>query len=119
VGAHRGEGGLIFPAGGRSPGARITWTRSRPLRRVDAGDNGARAIRRFRLIGVATLTATLAGCTSAQPAWIKAGVETREQRQDEYECTRKATFAAAAGASRAEAFADCMRARGYRPAPGR
>jgi hypothetical protein len=109
----------MFPEGGPSPGARITSTCSGPLRRVYADDNDARAIRLFRLIGVATLTATLAGCTTAQPAWIKAGVETREQRQDEYECTRKATFAAAAGASRAEAFADCMRARGYRPAPGR
>jgi hypothetical protein len=66
---------------------------------------------------LALAVATTAGACAPRVfgAWAKPAMDPREQRRDEYECAREATFAAPADAERAAAFARCMRARGYQP----
>jgi hypothetical protein len=66
-----------------------------------------------RAAAAAAVAATLAGCATPGPGgWVKAGLDPREQRRDEYECARHAAFAVPK-AARAAAFAECMRDRGY------
>ena len=67
----------------------------------------------------ATLALALAastGCAATtwpRGEWTKPGVAAAVQRHDEYECERDAVVRGGTAAARAEAFAACMRKRGY------
>jgi hypothetical protein len=66
-------------------------------------------------VGAVTLLAG-GGCADAawhRGAWVKAGVESEQQRRDQDECERYALTSAERPAA---LYAECMRTRGYEPA---
>jgi outer membrane biogenesis lipoprotein LolB len=67
---------------------------------------------RFRLLVVAAMLLT--GCASQQPPGLndtKSQTTTKNRDRDLYECEREAAFAGTG--TKPQAFANCMKARGY------